>query len=147
MTRIGINGFGRMGRLALRAAWDGPDLEFAHVNELHGDAGTAAHLFTFDSVHGRWDGEASGSAETLTIDGTDIAFTGASDPGAVPWDEHGVEVVLECTGRFRTPEQLAGHFERGVRKYVVAAPVKDDRALNVVMGVNDQLYDPASTTS
>ena len=144
MTRIGINGFGRMGRLALRAAWDQPGLEFAHVNELHDDAVTAAHLLTFDSVHGRWDREARGNAATLTIDGTDLAFTSAADPGDVPWVEHGVELVLECTGRFRTPEKLAGYFARGVRKVIVAAPVKDERALNVVMGVNEGLYDPGA---
>ena len=143
MTRIGINGFGRMGRLALRAAWGGPGLTFAHVNELHGGAATAAHLLTFDSVHGRWDREASGDAAALTVDGAQIAFTGEAEPGAVPWDEQGVEVVLECTGRFRTPEKLAGYFDRGVRKVIVAAPVKDDRALNIVMGVNDDRYDPA----
>ena len=143
MTRLGINGFGRMGRLALRAGWGGPhDLEFAHINEIHGDGATAAHLLTFDSVHGRWDRDSSGDATTLTVDGTDIAFTGVAEPGEVPWDEHGVEIVLECSGRFRTPEKLAGYFERGVRKVIVAAPVKDDRALNVVMGVNDDRYDP-----
>ena len=158
MTRIGINGFGRMGRLALRAGWGGPGLTFAHVNELHGDAATAAHLLTFDSVHGRWDREVHGSGDRLTIgdtevgftgaadtDGgfTDVGFTGAAEPGAVAWDELGVEVVLECTGRFRTPETLAGYFQRGVRKVIVAAPVKDDRAVNIVVGVNDDRYDPA----
>ncbi len=141
MTRIGINGFGRMGRLALRAGWDGPDLTFAHVNELHGDAATAAHLLTFDSVHGRWECGARGAGERLTVDGADIAFTAAAEPGGVPWDGSGVDVVLECTGRFRTPESLAPYFERGVRKVVVAAPVKDERALNVVVGVNDDRYD------
>ena len=142
--RIAINGFGRMGRLALRAAWGWPDLEFAHINELHGDAATAAHLLTFDSVHGRWPHTVEGDGERLTIDGHPVSYGSASDPGAVAWDEHGVDVVLECTGRFRTPERLAPYFERGVRKVVVAAPVKDERALNVVMGVNDDRYDPGA---
>ena len=144
MTCIAINGFGRMGRLALRAAWDWPELEFVHINELHGDAATGAHLLTFDSVHGRWDRGARGDGEQLTIDDTTIGYTSDPAPGDVPWDEHGVEVVLECTGRFRTPETLAPYFERGARKVVVAAPVKDDRALNIVLGVNDDLYDPAT---
>ena len=142
MTSIAINGFGRMGRLALRAAWGLPELEFTHVNELHGDAATAAHLLVFDSVHGRWDREAHGAGSTLSIDGRSLSYSAEGAPGDVPWDELGVEVVLECSGRFRTPEALAPYFERGVRKVIVAAPVKHDSALNVVVGVNDQLYDP-----
>ncbi len=142
MTRVGINGFGRMGRLALRAAWGGPELTFAHINELHGDSTTAAHLLTFDSVHGRWDRDVHATDNQLTIDGADITYTAVAHPGAVAWDELGVEVVLECTGAFRTPETLAGYFERGVRKVIVAAPVKDSRALNLVVGVNDDRYDP-----
>jgi glyceraldehyde 3-phosphate dehydrogenase len=143
-TRIGINGFGRMGRLALRAAWDWPELEFVHVNELHGDAQAAAHLLVFDSVHGRWDRAAQGEGDALAIDGRRVSFSQHGAPGDVPWDELGVDVMLECTGRFRTPERLAPYFARGVRKVVVAAPVKDDRALNVVVGVNDDRYDPAT---
>jgi glyceraldehyde 3-phosphate dehydrogenase len=141
-TRVAINGFGRMGRLALRAGWDRPDLEFVAVNELAGDAATSAHLLTFDSVHGRWDREVTGDGGTLAIDGTPIAHTGHAAPGDVPWEHHGADVVLECSGPFRTPELLAPYFARGVRKVVVAAPVKDDRALNVVVGVNDDRYDP-----
>jgi len=141
MTRVGINGFGRMGRLALRSAWDRDDLEFVHINEPHGDAGTAAHLLTFDSVHGRWERGAVGDGEELSIEGRQLGYSAHSSPGDVPWDDHGVELVLECSGRFRTMESLAPYFERGVKKVVVAAPVKDDRALNVVMGVNDERYD------
>ena len=141
-TRIGINGFGRMGRLALRAAWNSPGLEFVHVNELHGDAPTAAHLLVFDSVHGRWDRDVHGDGDALEIDGTTLAFTQHGAPGEVPWEALGVDVVLECSGRFRTPEDLEPYFSRGVRKVIVAAPVKDQRALNVVMGVNHHLYDP-----
>jgi glyceraldehyde 3-phosphate dehydrogenase len=141
-TRITINGFGRMGRLALRAAWGWPEVEFVHVNELHGDAATAAHLLTFDSVHGRWPHDVGAGGDALTIDGTSVSFSGHAAPGDVPWDELGVDVVVECTGKFRTPEKLAPYFDRGVRKVVVAAPVKDDRAVNVVVGVNDDRYDP-----
>jgi len=142
VTRIGINGFGRMGRLGLRAAWGSHDLEFAYVNEVKGDAATAAHLLTFDSVHGRWDREAAGTDDALVIDDRTIAYGNASEPAGAPWAEHGVEVVLECSGRFRTAESLQAYFDVGVRKVVVAAPVKDPTALNVVMGVNDHLYDP-----
>jgi glyceraldehyde 3-phosphate dehydrogenase len=140
-TRIGINGFGRMGRLGLRAAWGWPELAFAHVNELKGDAETAAHLLTFDSVHGRWTHDVRAGRDALEIDGTAISFSQFASPGEVPWDEHGVDVVIECSGRFRTRESLEPYFERGVRKVIVAAPVKQD-ALNVVVGVNDDLYEP-----
>lgn len=142
-TRIGINGFGRMGRLALRAAWGWPELAFAHVNELKGGPATAAHLLEFDSVHGRWPHEISGAAESLVIDGTAVSFSESAGPGDVPWGDLGVEVVLECTGRFRTRESLARYFEQGVRKVIVAAPVKAG-ALNIVLGVNDDRYDPAA---
>ncbi len=141
-TRVGINGFGRMGRLALRAAWGWPELAFAHVNELKGGSATAAHLLEFDSVHGRWPHDISGAGASLVIDGTAVSFSEAADPGDVPWGELGVEVVLECTGRFRTRESLAGYFEQGVRKVIVAAPVKEG-VLNIVLGVNDDRYDPA----
>jgi glyceraldehyde 3-phosphate dehydrogenase len=140
-TRIGINGFGRMGRLALRAGWGRADLTFAHVNELRGDAAIAAHLLAFDSVHGRWDREVGAAGDALEIDGTCVGYSGAAEPGAVAWDEHGVDVVLECTGAFRARETLDGHLERGARKVIVAAPVKRG-AVNVVVGVNDDAYEP-----
>jgi glyceraldehyde 3-phosphate dehydrogenase len=142
-TRLGINGFGRMGRLAVRAAWDWPELAFAHVNEPSGDASIAAHLLTFDSVHGRWAQDVQGDGGILSVNGTELGYSDATEPGGVPWGELGVEIVLECSGRFRTPELLDAYFERGVRKVIVAAPVKG-RALNVVVGVNDHLYDPES---
>jgi glyceraldehyde 3-phosphate dehydrogenase len=113
-----------------------------HVNEPHGDAATTAHLLCFDSVHGRWDREADGDGDGLTIDGRRLTYNAADDPGAVAWDEQGVDLVLECSGRLRTIEALQPYFERGVRKVLVAAPVKDERALNIVVGVNDDLYDP-----
>ncbi len=122
---IGINGFGRMGRLALRAAWGWPELRFAHVNELHGDAATAAHLLEFDSVHGRWDHNVDDATGRIAIDDESIGYSRHPLPGDVPWDELGIEVVLECSGKFRTPEALEGYFARGVRKVIVAAPVKD----------------------
>jgi glyceraldehyde 3-phosphate dehydrogenase len=141
--RVGINGFGRMGRLALRAGWDRQDLEFVHINETAGDAATAAHLLEFDSVHGRWPRSVAADGDAVLIDGARLSYSAYATPGEVPWDELGVDVVLEGTGRFRTRAGLEPYFARGVRKVLVAAPVKDGGALNVVVGVNDDLYDPA----
>ncbi len=140
-SQVAINGFGRMGRLALRAAWDWPELEFAHVNELDGDASTSAHLLTFDSVHGRWSEDVYGEDGSLTIEGTAVSYSSAGDPADVPWGEMGIEIVLECSGKFRTRESLDAYFRQGVRKVIVAAPVKEG-ALNLVVGVNDHLYEP-----
>jgi glyceraldehyde 3-phosphate dehydrogenase len=153
--KVGINGMGRMGRLALRAAFGGLQrpmddprrdnrLEVIHVNEIKGGAAATAHLLEFDSMHGRWhtsfevDGERG-----LAVGGTYLGFSAAASPGEVAWGDLGCEMVLECTGKFLTPEQLQAYFDRGVKKVIVAAPVKDERALNIVVGVNDQLYEPA----
>lgn len=141
--RVGINGFGRIGRLALRAAWGWPELRFAHINEIAGDAATAAHLLYFDSVHGRWNRETHGDGDTLYVEEQAIGYSAIKSPGEVPWAAAGVDVVLEASGKFRTPEQLEAYFKAGVKKVIVAAPVKSADALNIVMGVNDQLYDPA----
>ncbi len=140
-ARVGINGFGRMGRLVLRAAWGWPDLDFVHVNEARGGPEAAAHLLKFDSVHGRWPPEVWAEPGRVAIDGRRLTFSEHAAPGDVPWDELGVELVLECSGKFRTPDALAAYFRRGVRKVLVAAPVKEG-ALNVVVGVNDHLYRP-----
>lgn len=153
--KVGINGMGRMGRLALRAAFGGMyrpgddprrdnRLEIVHLNEIKGGAGATAHLLEFDSMHGRWhtsfgvDGE-----KGIAVGGKYLGFSAAASPGDVAWGDLGCEVVLECTGKFLKPEQLQAYFDRGVKKVIVAAPVKDERALNVVVGVNDGLYDPA----
>ncbi len=138
-TTIGINGFGRMGRLAFRAGWDRPELRFAAINEIAGGPEAAAHLLTFDSVHGRWDRDVIAAEAEIALDGASVAFADASDPGDGPWE--GVDVVLECTGKFKTREALQPYFDRGVSKVIVAAPVKQD-ALNIVVGVNDDLYEP-----
>jgi glyceraldehyde-3-phosphate dehydrogenase (arsenate-transferring) len=140
--RIGINGFGRMGRLALRAGWDRSDLEFVHVNEIAGNTTTAAHLLQFDSVHGKWPRPMEASETGLSIDGKAVGWSATASPGDAPWSAHGVDVVLECSGKFRTEEKLAEYFRAGVKTVIVAAPVNAG-ALNVVMGVNDHLYDPA----
>ena len=142
MTRIGINGFGRMGRLAFRAVWDCPEVLIVHVNEIKGGVATAAHLLEFDSVHGRWTRPTTVGAGHFTVHGRKVAFTDGAKPGDVPWEENGVDIVLECSGKLVTTDALQPYFERGVRKVVVAAPVKTKGALNIVMGVNDHLYSP-----
>ncbi len=139
--RIGINGFGRIGRLALRAGWGNPNLEFVHINELKGGVETAAHLLEFDSVHGRWHKPVTVEHGKMCIDGQYLSFSEYSTPQEVPWQELGVDLVIESSGKFRTPETLNPYFDNGVKKVVVAAPVKEN-ALNVVVGVNDHLYNP-----
>lgn len=141
-TRIGINGFGRIGRLALRAGWDFPELEFVHLNETGGDAITSAHLLEFDSVHGKWSRGIRAEAGQVLIGEKSLGHTSEQDFSQVPWGDLGIDIVLEASGKFRTPEQLDAYFRAGVKKVIVAAPVKSG-ALNIVMGVNDHLYDPA----
>lgn len=143
MVRVAVNGFGRIGRLVLRAGWAFPELEFVHINDVKGGTAAAAHLLKFDSVHGRWSPEvAAVGDEKITIDGTPLSFSDGSSPGDIPWSDYGVDLVLECSGKFRTPALLDPYFKAGVQKVIVAAPVKEG-ALNVVYGINDHLYDPA----
>ncbi|MFZ1988339.1 MAG: ArsJ-associated glyceraldehyde-3-phosphate dehydrogenase [Alphaproteobacteria bacterium] len=153
--RVGINGLGRIGRLALRAGLGGViradgdpraanRLEVLHVNELKGGAATAAHLLEFDSIHGRWREKIGAEDDrSLTIGDKRIGFSAESDPAEVAWGDLGCDIVLECTGKFLKPDQLQGYFDRGVKRVIVAAPVKHESALNIVVGVNDRLYDPA----
>ncbi len=139
--RIGINGYGRMGRLALRAAWGDPEIEIVHINEVKGGAECAAHLTKFDTVHGRWDRECLADGDTIIIDGKRIGFTEYPEPKDIPWGYLGVNLVIESTGKFRTQSLLQPHFDNGAKKVIVAAPVKEG-ALNLVYGINDHLYDP-----
>jgi len=141
--RLGINGFGRIGRLCYRVASEWPEFEWALINEVKGGAECAAHLLNFDSVQGRWTREAKAEEGAVCVGGTRIAFTAESQLAKVPWAEHGIDIVLECSGKFRKPEDFAPYFAAGVKKVIVAAPVKGDGALNLVLGVNDHLYDPA----
>lgn len=154
--RVGINGMGRIGRLALRAAMGaaerqasdpraGNRLDVVHFNELKGGAAATAHLLEFDSVQGRWRAqiEAAGD-DAVVIDGKRISFSAHAAPADIPWGDLGVDVVLECTGKFLTPAVLQAHLDRGARRVIVAAPVKNPSVLNVVVGVNEHLYEPAS---
>ena len=143
-VKIGINGFGRIGRLSFRALWGQPGVECVHLNEPKGGAACSAHLLTFDSVQGRWSQDARAvSSDRIAVGANEITFSEHSKPGEVPWIEHGVDIVLECSGKFRTVASLQPYFDAGVKKVIVAAPVKDDGVLNIVMGVNDHLYDGA----
>ena len=139
--RIGINGFGRMGRLTLRAAWGNPDLQFVHINDPAGDAATLAHLLDFDSVHGRWTREAIADGDALLVDGVRIPVSRNKELAATDWS--GCDVVIEASGRFRKPDVLQPYLDQGVKRVVVTAPVKSPGALDVVMGVNHQRFDPA----
>ncbi len=143
VTRVGINGFGRMGRLATRAFREHPDLELVHVNEVKGGVETAAHLLEFDTVHGRYDGPVAVDGDHFVLDGRPVSFTEHSRPESIPWADFGVDVVIESSGKFKTVPDLQPHLTNGARSVVVACPVKDDSVLNVVMGCNDHLYDPS----
>jgi len=143
MTKIGINGFGRIGRLVVRALQHQPQLDLVHVNELKGDVAVAAHLLEFDTVHGRYPGKVGMDGTALMVDGGVVSYSSQGTPGAVAWDDHEVDIVLECTGKFLSLAGLESYFERGVKKVIVAAPVKDDTVLNIVMGCNDHLYNSA----
>lgn len=139
--RVGINGFGRMGRLTLRAAWDNPELQFVQINDPAGDAATLAHLLEFDSVHGRWDRGITADGEALVIDGTRIPVTRNKDIAATDWS--GCDVVIESSGKFRKPDVLQPYLDQGVKRVVVTAPVKSPGVLDVVVGVNHHRFDPA----
>jgi glyceraldehyde 3-phosphate dehydrogenase len=152
---VGINGMGRMGRLALRAAFGaiprvegdpraGNRLDVLHVNEIKGGAAAAAHLLEFDSIHGRWRTRFEVKSDSaIVVGGRRISVSASVAPGEVPWGDIGCDIVLECTGRFLKPAEVEAYFERGVKRVIVAAPVKDPAALNIVVGVNDHLYDSA----
>jgi glyceraldehyde 3-phosphate dehydrogenase len=153
--KVGINGMGRIGRLALRAALGaaerpaddprrGNRLDVVHVNEIKGGVAATAHLLAFDSVQGRWRADIAAEGDAaLRIDGRSLRFTSNATAAEIPWGDLGVDVVLECTGKFLTPETLQGHLDRGAKRVVVAAPVKADGVLNIVVGVNEQRYEPA----
>ena len=143
--RIGINGFGRIGRLVFRALWGRPGIELVHVNDPAGDAAAGAYLLEFDSVHGRWNQEITVDRDGFSVDGQPLSWSQHSQPTDVPWRELGVEMVLEASGKFKTPETLNPYFEEaGLKRVVVACPVKGvvagQEALNIVYGINHDLY-------
>lgn len=140
MTTYAINGLGRIGKLILKPLL-ARGAQVAWINDAVGDPEMHAHLLEFDTVHGRWDAEFSYDGDSVTIDGARIPFIGTRDLAALPLD--GVDVVIDCTGVFKTEAKLKPYFDAGVKKVVASAPVKDGNAANIVMGVNDDIYDPA----
>ena len=138
-TRIGINGFGRIGRLVLRAA-RGRDLEVAGINDL-ANAKTLAHLLKYDSVHGRYPGEVRAADDAVLVDGKRIPISAERDPARLPWRNLGVTLVIESTGHFADREGASKHLEAGAERVIISAPAKDPD-LTVVLGVNGDAYDP-----
>ena len=155
MVKVGINGMGRIGRLALRAAMGAADrqgddpyagnrLEVVHLNEIKGGAAATAHLLEFDSIQGRWRAGIQALDEShIRIGDKTLGFSSHPKAEDIPWGDFGVDLVLECTGKFLTPDTLQGHLDRGAKHVIVAAPVKFESVLNIVFGVNHHLYDPA----
>lgn len=139
--KIGINGFGRIGRLALRASWRWPEFEFVQINDPAADAATYAHLLKFDSVQGIWPEEVSADSEHIIINGKSIRVT--TNKAIADTDWSGCDVVIESSGKMKTVALLQAYLEQGVKRVVVSAPVKEAGALNVVMGVNQHLFNPA----
>ncbi|WP_434568645.1 ArsJ-associated glyceraldehyde-3-phosphate dehydrogenase [Pseudomonas sp. Z3-8] len=138
--KVGINGFGRIGRLALRAAWGWPEFQFVQVNDPAGDAATHAHLLNFDSVHGRWNRQADADGASMIIEGQRIKVTANKAIDDTDWS--GCDVVIEASGKMKTVAVLQAYLDQGVKRVVVSAPVKEQGALNIVMGVNHQQFEP-----
>ena len=137
--KIGINGFGRMGRLTLRAAFGWQDIEFVQINDPAGNAETLAHLLKYDSVHGTWSHDVTHDDNNVIIDGQAIRVTQNKAINDTDWSE--CDLVIEASGKMKKTELLQAYLDQGVKKVVVTAPVKEEGVLNVVMGVNDHLYD------
>ena len=146
--KIGINGFGRIGRLVFRALWDRADIEITHINEIAGDSNAAAHLLEFDSVHGRWGKNIEVKEEEIIIGEKKLAYTSFKNYLDVPWEKSSVDIILECTGKNKKPDKLNPYFDSlGMKRVIVACPVKGivagEESLNIVYGINQSLYDPS----
>jgi glyceraldehyde 3-phosphate dehydrogenase len=140
-VRVGINGFGRIGRCVLRALQGSKDIQIVHINDLT-SASTLAHLYKYDSVHGTAKGTVDHKENAIVVDGVSIGITAISNPAEIPWSQSKVDVVLECTGRFTSVDEVSAHLRAGARKVIVSAPAKGiDKT--IVLGVNDHEYDAA----
>ncbi|SEO92284.1 glyceraldehyde 3-phosphate dehydrogenase [Salinihabitans flavidus] len=145
MTKIAINGLGRMGKLLVRRLFDiGAADDLVLLNDPGADAETHALLLEFDTVHGRWDAHIGSGGGAISVGGRDIRFTQESRPGDLPLREMGVDLVIECSGKFKSAEALRPYFDAGVSRVLVSAPVKDAEAANIVYGVNHDIFDPAA---
>jgi glyceraldehyde 3-phosphate dehydrogenase len=139
-VKIGINGFGRIGRLVLRAALKHPDVDVVAINDLT-DAATMAHLLKYDSVHGQLEQDVTTKDNAIVVGDKTIAYSAIKDPAQLPWQDLGVDIALECTGLFRDRENASKHLAAGARKVIISAPAKDPDN-TIVMGVNHTTYDP-----
>jgi glyceraldehyde 3-phosphate dehydrogenase len=144
MVKVGINGFGRIGRNVFRAALNNPNVEIVAVNDLT-DAQTLAHLLKYDSVHGVLDVDVEARENTLIVGGKEIKVLAERDPAQLKWAEYGVEIVVESTGRFTKREDAAKHLEGGAKKVIISAPATNED-ITIVMGVNEDKYDPQKHT-
>jgi len=138
--KMAINGFGRIGRIVFRAAMQHPDIEIVAINDLT-DPGTMAHLLSYDSVHGKLAAEVTHSENAIAVDGRAVSVTAIRDPEKLPWRDHAVDIVAECTGLFRDRENAAKHLAAGARKVIISAPATNPD-VTIVMGVNSNQYDP-----
>ena len=140
MISVGINGFGRMGRLTMRALYENTDIKVVHINDPAGDAATLSHLLNFDSVHGRWHREAKAEGSAMRIEDQRISCSRNTVIEDTDWSA--CDLVIEASGKIKTRSLLRAYLDQGVKRVVVTAPVKEEGILNVVMGVNDHLFDP-----
>lgn len=141
MKKIGINGFGRIGRNVFRAAVDRKDIEIVAVNDLT-DAETLAHLLQFDSIHGKFNGTVEAKENAIVVNGKEIKVLAEKDPAQLPWGKLGIDIVVESTGRFTDADKAKAHMQGGAKKVIITAPAKGED-ITIVMGVNEQKYDPA----
>src|ERR671922_1440035 len=139
--RVGVNGFGRIGRVFFRTALDAKDIEVVGVNDL-ADAKTLAHLFKHDSVHGNLPAEVVAKGEAIFVDGREVRVCAIKDPAQLPWKELGVDIVVESTGLFSDIASASKHLQAGAKKVIISAPAKSPDA-TIVLGVNEKVYDPA----
>ena len=139
--RVGVNGFGRIGRVFFRAALEAPEIEVVGVNDL-ANAKTLAHLLKYDSVHGTLDAEVAAKGEAIFVNGREIRVCSIKDPAALPWKELGVDIVVESTGIFRDTATASKHLQAGAKKVIISAPAKDPD-VTIVLGVNEHTYEPA----
>ena len=141
--RIAINGFGRMGRLGFRAGWSNPAYDIVHINEIKGDTACMAHLLEFDSVHGRWPHDIRVTDQNIIVDEKSISFSNKANIEDIDFKSMDVDLVIDCTGKFKTEQKLAPYFKQGVKKVLVSAPVPEP-AIYIVFGINHEQYDPAT---
>jgi glyceraldehyde 3-phosphate dehydrogenase len=142
-VKVGINGFGRIGRNTFKAGFDNPDIEFVAVNDLPVPVETLAHLLKYDSTMGIWDKKVEAKGDSIVVDGKALKVVSYKDPAEIPWGDMGVDIVIESTGIFRDKETASKHITAGAKKVIISAPAKNED-ITIVMGVNEDKYDAAN---